>query len=145
MTTERQATSVARALLIGIGLLVRRLKAERAPGDLSPSEASAIARLERGGPSTAASLAKLEQISAQSMGAIVDALESRGFVARAADPDDGRRSILTATPAAVALLRRKRDARATAVGKILRESFTSHEIASLERAAPLIERLAESL
>ena len=46
---------------------------------------------------TAAQLAKLEQISPQSIGATVPALESKGLIRRAPDPEDGRRVILFLT------------------------------------------------
>jgi len=67
-------------------------------------ESSALTRLDRGGPATASALAKLEQISPQSMGATLGALEARGLVERRPDPADGRKSLLTVTAAGRGLL-----------------------------------------
>ena len=46
---------------------------------------------------TATELAKLEQISPQSMGATLGALEASGLVLRRPDPDDRRRAVITMT------------------------------------------------
>ena len=73
-----------------VRLLVQRLRqTQAAEGDLTSSETSALARLDRTGPTTSTELARLERISPQSMGATVAALEERGLVARQADPADG--------------------------------------------------------
>ena len=80
-------------------MLVRRLRQVHAAGDLTLPESSALARLERHGPATAADLARAEAISPQSIGATLGALQARGLIDRRPDPADGRRIILAATPA----------------------------------------------
>ena len=60
---------LAGELRVSIGLLVRRLRQTVAPGELTMPETSALARLDRAGPTTASALAKLEQIGPQSIGA----------------------------------------------------------------------------
>ena len=77
MQTDPEIERVAAALRVSVGLLVRRLR-QQAEGELTLPETSALARLDRGGPTTATELAKLEQISPQSMGATLDALEAGG-------------------------------------------------------------------
>ncbi len=108
-------------------------------------ESSALVRLERGGPTTAAALAKIEQISPQSMGATLGALEARGLVERRPDPQDGRRVILSATEAGLQALRDRRDARTEQLAKALSSGFTPAELEQLMAAAPLLERLAQSI
>ena len=49
---------IAAALRVSIGLLVRRLRQIPVEGDLTLSETSALARLDRGGPTTPGALAK---------------------------------------------------------------------------------------
>src|SRR5580704_10383576 len=100
---------VAAALRVSIGLLLRRLRQVQSEGELTLPETSALARLDRGGPTTATALARLEQISPQSMGATLAALEARGLVDRRPDPDDGRQSVISATKAGLQLLRNRRD------------------------------------
>ena len=110
---------VAAALRVSIGLLVRRLRQVPAAGELTMPETSALARLDRGGPATSGALAKQEQISPQSMGATLAALEARGLVERGPDPDDGRRVVLTITDAGRQVLRDKRNARTEQLARAL--------------------------
>jgi DNA-binding MarR family transcriptional regulator len=137
---------VAGALQSSVRLLVQRLRQTQAvEGDLTSSETSALARIDRVGPTTAAELARLERISPQSMGATLGALEERGLVRRAPDPDDGRRLIMSLTDEGQQLLRRRRQARNELLSHALADGFTRAELAQLLVAAPLIERLAQSL
>ena len=99
MPTEQEVTEIAAALYLSVGLFKRRLRQLPAPGELSLPESSALRKLERGGPATVSALARAEQISAQSMGATLITLETRGLVSRQADPADRRARLITATPA----------------------------------------------
>jgi DNA-binding MarR family transcriptional regulator len=94
---------------------------------------------------TAAALARHEQIGPQSMGATLASLEQRGLVARAADAQDGRRMILSLTEAGLEVLRSRRTARAQQLARALESRFTPAELRQLATAAPLLERLAQSL
>jgi DNA-binding MarR family transcriptional regulator len=136
---------VAAALRASIGLVVRRLRLVRVEGELTLSESSALARLDRGGPATASALARLEQISPQSMGATLAALEGRGLVERAGDPEDGRRVVLSVTPAGRDVLSSRRAARTEGLARALSTEFTAAELEHLLAAAPLLERLAQRI
>jgi DNA-binding MarR family transcriptional regulator len=142
---EPDVTEVAAALRVSIGLLLRRMRQVRPDGELSLPETSALARLERSGPATSSALAKEEQISPQSMGATLAALEARGLVARQPDPDDGRRAVLTLTGAGQQVLRDKRSARVAQLAAALSGAFSPAEVLQLKAAAPLLERLAHSI
>ena len=134
---------LATALRVGIGSLVRRLRQQQqAHDDLTLPETSALARLDRGGPTAATDLARAEQISPQSIGATVGTLVARGLVERRPDPHDGRRSLLSLTPAGRAALGGHRTARTERMSRALARDFTPAERAQLAAAAPLIERLA---
>jgi DNA-binding MarR family transcriptional regulator len=117
----------------------------RVDGELSVPETAALARLDRGGPATSSALAKLEQISPQSMGATVSALEARGLVGRGSDAQDGRRVVLSVTAAGRQVLRNRRDARTEQLALALSAGFTRTELSQLMAAAPLLERLAQSI
>ena len=93
------SSEVAAALRMSIGLLLRRMRQVRVEGELTVPETSALTRLDRSGPATSSALARLEQISPQSMGATLAALEARGLVERHPDPQDGRRVVLSVTEA----------------------------------------------
>jgi DNA-binding MarR family transcriptional regulator len=145
MIQDLDVTDVAGALRASIGLLLRRLRQVQVDGELTLPESAALTRLDRGGPSTASALARLEQISPQSMGATLGALETRGLVERRPDPGDGRRVLLSVTGAGREVLQSKRNARTERLAKALSAGFTPSEIKQLEAAAPLLERLAQSI
>ena len=145
MSEDPNVGQVAAALRVSIGLLLRRLRQVRVEGELTLPESSALVRLDRGGPTTPGELAKLEQISPQSMGATLAALEARGLVERRPDPRDGRRVVLSVTEAGRDVLLDKRNARARQLAQALSAGFTPAELRQLMAAAPLLERLAQSI
>ncbi len=145
MIRDPDVTDVAGALRASIGLLLRRLRQAQAEGELTLPESAALTRLDRGGPSTASALARLEQISPQSMGATLGALEARGLVERRRDPQDGRRVVLSVTGSGRGVLQDKRNARTDQLAKALSAGFTPSEVRQLEAVAPLLERLAQSI
>ncbi len=145
MVVKREADEVAGALRVGIGLLVRRLRQVHPEGGLSMPEAAALARLEREGPTTCSALAKREQITPQSLGVTLSALESRGLVERRSDPEDGRRAVMSLTRAGRDVVLRRRDASTEVMSRSLATNFTAGELEQLRTAAALIERLAQAL
>jgi DNA-binding MarR family transcriptional regulator len=145
MADDLDVRDVAAALHVSMGLLLRRLRQVRTAGGLSVPEIAALARLDRNGPATSSELARVEQISPQSMGATLSALESRGLVARDPDARDGRRVVLSVTEAGRQLLRDKRDARTEQLARALAAGFTRGELDQLMAAAPLLERLAQGI
>ena len=145
MAEELDVHDIAAALRVSIGLLLRRLRQVRPDDEITLPESSALARLDRTGPATPGALAKVEQISPQSMGATLAALEGRGLVERHADPADGRRVVLSVTGAGLELLRNKRGARTEQLAQALSAGFTAAELRQLAAATPLLERLAQSI
>jgi DNA-binding MarR family transcriptional regulator len=145
MAAELDVRDVAAALRVSMGLLLRRLRQVGVPGELTVPETSALARLDRNGPATSSELARVEQISPQSMGATLSALEARGLVTRDPDARDGRRIVLSVTDAGRQLLRDKRDARTEHLARALAAGFTREELEQLMTAAPLLERLAQGI
>jgi DNA-binding MarR family transcriptional regulator len=145
MPAQQEVEEAAAALYLSVGLFKRRLRQLPAPGELTLPESSALRKLERGGPATVTTLAKAEQISAQSMGATLGTLETRGLVKRQSDPADGRRAVMSITEAGLSALSDKRSARIAQLAHALATGFTPEEIGQLMAAAPLIERLAERI
>ena len=137
--------AVAGALQLSIGLFLRRIRQVQGDGELTMPESSALPRLDKFGPTTSSELARSEQISPQSMGATLGALEDRGLIERRPDPTDGRRVVLSPTEAGVAVLRDRRDARSARIAAALEADFTAAERRKLMAAAPLIERLAHTI
>jgi DNA-binding MarR family transcriptional regulator len=145
MVRDPEVERLAATLRVSIGLLLRRLRQVPDEGELTLPETAALARLDRGGPATPSALARAEQISQQSMGATLAALEARGLIARAADPQDGRLVVLSLTADGARVLRDRRDARTAQLARALGGNFTAEELRQLATAAPLLERLAESI
>ena len=145
MSQPPDVDQVATALHVSTGLLLRRLRQLKAEGELTLPESAALARLNRGGPTTAGALARLEQISPQSMGATLAGLEARGLVERRSDPADGRRIVLSLSAAGQRMLSDRRSARTRQLAAALAAGFTGTELEQLMTAAPLLERLADSI
>jgi DNA-binding MarR family transcriptional regulator len=145
MPRDPDVNDVAAALQMSIGLCIRQLRQMPAQGDLSLPEASVLKRLDRSGPSSVTELAKAEQISVQSMGTTLGALEARGLVQRHSHPTDGRRSVLSITKSGTRVLSDKHNGRAEQLARALSTGFSPAELRQLMVAAPLIERLAQSL
>ena len=136
---------VASALLLNVGLFVRRLRQSAGNGELTTPEQSTLSRLERGGPVSASDLARAEQVTPQAVGPLVAALEERGLVMRSPDPKDGRRVLLSVTEPGLEALRNKQSARVERMANVLAEDFSRAELETLHAAAQLIERLGEKL
>jgi len=139
------ATQVANELRIVLGRIVRRLRQGHEAGELSLSELSVLARLERHCSSPAGVLAEQERISPQAMTVILAVLEDRGLAARDADARDGRRVSMSVTTAGKGLLAGRRSRNAQRMAQALDEELTQAERQELLAAIPLLERLANRL
>lgn len=133
----------ATRLRVGVGAFQRRAREATTEGELTGPELTAMSRLDRRGPATTAELARLEQITPQAMGATVASLERRGLVAREPDAGDRRRSILTLTADGRNAVGSGRSALVDRIAAVLDASFTDEEIATLDAAALLMQRLAD--
>jgi DNA-binding MarR family transcriptional regulator len=143
--TSAAIHETATRLRVGIGAFRRRSHETLATGDLTLPQLTALSRLDRLGQATTADLARREQITPQAMGATIAGLEQAGMVVRQPDAADGRRSILTLTPAGTTAIRSGRSAIVARVAAVMAESFTPEEIATLDDAGRLLQRLAELL
>jgi DNA-binding MarR family transcriptional regulator len=130
-------------LSLAIGQLVRRLRAEANPGDLTWSQLATLARLEKGGAMTTADLARSERVKPQSMGTTLSDLEQEGLVQRRPHPTDGRQVLFELTAAGIEARRQRHTAkRAWLMAGMQR--LDPAEQQTLIAAAALIKRLAES-
>ncbi|AFA72532.1 transcriptional regulator, MarR family [Gordonia polyisoprenivorans VH2] len=143
--TDDDILDVAAGLRLTLGVLLRRLRAHRNPDDPSVPETTVLARLDRDGESTAAELARREQITPQSMGVTISSLLSGGLVAKAPDPADGRRAVLRLTAKGRAVLGDRRNHRTQAIATAMTSVLDADEIRVVAAALPLLDRVAEAL
>ncbi len=137
--SAHQASREVRAV---VGRLRRRLREVAADGELTPSQVSVLTRVAKGEAATAAALAVLEGVRPQSVASTIAALEAKGLIARAPDPEDGRRSIITLTDAGREQDRGNREAREAWLARELQQRMTEEERRTVIAAMALLERLA---
>jgi DNA-binding MarR family transcriptional regulator len=138
-----RASALAVELHDMIGKLKRRLREEAHLGDLTFSESAVLRRLNREGPATVTSLARAEGVRPQSMGATVAALEAAGLVAGAADPRDGRQTILSLTPACRKMIKDGRATREDWLFRAIQANLSAAEQADLATGVELLKRLVD--
>lgn len=145
-TPEDDAAEIAAEVRLIMGRMVRKIRqAKNALGDVTLSESSVLARLDRDGPDSPGSLAALEGVRPQAMATTLAALEERGLVSRRPDPDDGRRAVMTVTSAGRKVVADRRSASVQRLAAALEEGFTPAERRELAAVLPLLDRLAERL
>ncbi|GJG85922.1 hypothetical protein tb265_11030 [Gemmatimonadetes bacterium T265] len=127
-----------------LGQLRRRLREQAQAGDLTPSQTSALTRLERDGRLTVTALAHAEGVRPQSMGATVAALTAAGLVGGVPDPHDRRQTLLSLTPACREWLAAGRAARQDWLARAVERELTPAERDQLAAALELLKRLVTS-
>ena len=126
-----------------VGKLKRRLREQAHAGDLTPSQMSALLRLEKDGQAATSDLARAEGMRPQSMTTVIAALESAGLVSGAPDPTDGRRTLLSLTDACRLWLQEGRVARQDWLSQRLQARLSIDEMEVLAAAIGLLKRLVE--
>jgi DNA-binding MarR family transcriptional regulator len=117
----------------------RRLRQE-AGSDLSPSLTAALSTVERHGPLTPSDVAARERIQRPTATRVLARLEEQGLIARTPDPQDRRSSLVTTTEAGSALLAELRTRKTAFLASRL-EGLPAEDLATLERAADILEGL----
>ncbi len=137
---------VGAALRLVMGRIVRKLRQGKVDvGDVSLTEGSVLARLDRDGPDSPSSLAASEGARPQAMAATLAALEERGLVSRTPDPEDRRRAVLAVTDAGRKVVADRRSVSMRRLIDTLAREFTPEERATLHAVLPLLDRLAERM
>jgi DNA-binding MarR family transcriptional regulator len=143
-TVPASAVTAAQALRVFMGRLRRQLQEASAVGELTSAQASALARLVVNEPSSTSALAGAERVRPQSMAATVAALEKHRLVRREDDPGDGRRQLIFLTPAGRAYAQGARASREEWLARTLAQRLTEDELAVVNEAMVLLERIVDS-
>ena len=137
-TSAPSVPEVASRLRLAITRTARRLRQQSDPA-LSPTQAAALATIERAGPLTPSELARIERVQRPTISRVSARLEETGLIERQPDERDGRGARLRATAEGRRTLRALRS-RKTAY---LAERLDPDDLAVLARASDLLERLLE--
>jgi DNA-binding MarR family transcriptional regulator len=140
MRTISQADLAVRLRLV-IARTARRLRQE-AGEELSPSQAAALATIDRHGPLTPSELAVRERVQRPTATRVIARLEETGLVDRTQDPADRRSCVVALTPRAMSCWRACAPAR-TPTSRAACATSTPAERATLDRAAAILERVLE--
>jgi DNA-binding MarR family transcriptional regulator len=129
-----------------IGRLSRRLRptAAGAAAGLTPTRVSVLLHVVREGPLRLSELAETEGINPTMLSRVVSDLGDAGLLQRVSDERDRRAAWVKATAAGKRLAERMRRERTDALTGALDE-LTVDQRATLERALPALEALAEAL
>ncbi|HEY3811240.1 MAG TPA: MarR family transcriptional regulator [Acidimicrobiales bacterium] len=134
------APTLSSQLRLAVLRLSRRLR-QQTTGDITASQLSALATVVKHGEVSLGELAAIERIAPPSMTRIAARLEEQGLLERRIDVADRRVSRVAVSAAGVALLAENRTRRDAFLAARLQE-FTADERAVLDKAVPLLERLA---
>ena len=140
MRTSTQADLAVRLRLV-IARTARRLRQE-AGEELSPSQAAALATIDRHGPLTPSELATRERIQRPTATRVIARLEEAGLVDRTSDPDDRRSCRVGLAPEGRRRLERVLTRKDAYLARRLR-NLDADERATLDRAAAILERVLE--
>lgn len=144
MTTAVDSTTtpeLASRLRHVVAHLSRRMRQNTLPGDLTFTKVATLATVEREGPLTLGELAAAERVQPPTMTKIVAHLEEMGYLTRTPDPNDRRVARAEITAAGRRYLEKNRRQRSAFLAKRLR-TLSADDVAALERALPVLERLA---
>ena len=123
--------------------LARRMRLERAGTDVTDGQLSVLFVLWKEGGQTLGSLSEHERVTPPSMNRTVNALAEAGLVVRGTAPDDGRKVLIEATDAGLEIARETRRRREAWFARQL-SVLSAEDRATLDAAAPLLRRLADS-
>jgi DNA-binding MarR family transcriptional regulator len=142
---DTSLTDVAAQLRLGIVRTARRLRQEAAAeaSGLTPTSTAALATIERHGPLTPSELAVLERVQRPTVTRTLGCLEREELIERTPDPADGRSSLVSVNATGRERLRRLRGRKNAYLAKRMRE-MSAAEVATLERAAAILEGMLES-
>jgi DNA-binding MarR family transcriptional regulator len=135
--------SPAGSLRVAVLRIYRALRI-RTNHQVTPSQGSALARIEQAESVRLGRLAQLEGISAASMSKIVDSLEDDGFVTRVPDPLDGRASMIQLSAGGREMIHTIRIANTEAL-EVALTTLSEEERSLLRESLPVLEKVAESL
>jgi DNA-binding MarR family transcriptional regulator len=141
---DTSITETAAKLRMAVVRTARRLRQEAASesAGLTPTSTAALATIERHGPLTPSEVAEIERVKRPTMTRTLGCLEREGLVERTPDPSDRRSSLVAVNAAGRERLRRLRGRKNAYLARRMRD-LGAEEVATLERAAEILDRIRE--
>ena len=143
LTASAADAALASTLRLSVMRLARRLRNQRASDDLGLTHLATLSTVELHGAMTPGELAAHERVQPPSMTRVIAGLEERGLLLREPHPTDRRQVIVRLSPAGRELLKGDRRRRDAWLSRRL-SALTPDELDLLRKAAPILERLAQS-
>jgi DNA-binding MarR family transcriptional regulator len=133
-------------LALALKRLRGRLREAAWAGGVEPPIAylAVLKRLRSDGPTTASALAAAEHVTHQAIAQTLAALKRAGLVRAAADPTDGRKNVISVTPAGNRLFEAAIASRDAWLARAIESVVAPREHAVLEKSIELLERLADA-
>jgi len=144
MEISESAAQAASDVRVTFGRLRRRLRALASTTDLTPSQESVLSRLDKLGAASASDLAATERVRPQSMAATVAALVEFGLVERSPDPEDGRRQLISLTPAGQKRLQNDRQVRQEWLARTLQDKCTEAQRRNIIEVLALLDEVTQA-
>jgi DNA-binding MarR family transcriptional regulator len=149
MRAPRARAPAADPLAVRLALAIKRLRARfRAAAwagiELPIAHVAVLKRLRDGGPTTASALAAAEHLTHQAIAQTLAALKRTGLVRAASDPTDGRKSVISVTPAGNRLFESAIASRDAWLARAIESVVSPRERTALARSIELLERLADA-
>ena len=132
-------------LRASLSALHRQLRHALPAERIGVARLSVLGHLYRRGPMTPSALAALERVKLQTLTRLLAELEADGWIAREADPADGRRTLLSLTRRGVQHLTADVHRREASLAAAIERTLTANQQAALLRACDSLDALAQAL
>jgi DNA-binding MarR family transcriptional regulator len=144
MSSQPNPLHLAAELRTVVGRLIKKMRSHSATlGHLSLTERAVIKLLAQGPPLLPSELAAQEKVTTQSMSQILSYLAELGYITRQPSPTDKRKVLIALSVTGQALIPAVREEADEWLHQALQQSCTPDELASLNRALPLLTRLVD--
>ncbi len=146
LSGSRQEAQTATELMKAMTRLRARLRSESAPTEMAWtwSQVTTLGRIVAEEPTTISELAHAEHVRRQSMAETVAALRAHDLITAAQDPDDGRKTLITATGKGRSLLETIPAAREAWLAAAIGKALGPGEEQVLLTAAAIMNRIADA-